>query len=44
MDDYDEYYKNLVAKHDKEIKPFGYDTIYSDANDLANLELIMKEL
>ena len=44
IDDYDEYYKNLVAKYDKEIKPFGYDTIYSDANDLANLELIMREL
>jgi len=43
-DDYDEYYKNLVAKYDKAIKPFGYDTIYSEAHDLADLELIMSEL
>ena len=44
IDDYDEYYKNLVAKYDKEIKPFGYDTMYSEAHDLADLELIMSEL
>lgn len=43
-DDYDEFYKNLVAKYDKAIKPFGYDTIYSEAHDLADLELIMSEL
>lgn len=44
IDDYDEYYKNLVTKYDKEIKPFGYDTMYSEAHDLADLELIMSKL
>jgi len=44
VDDFDDYYKNLVAKYDKEIKPFGYDTMYSEAHDLAELELIMSEL
>jgi hypothetical protein len=44
IDDYDEYYKKLVTKYDKEIEPFGYDTMYSAAHDLADLELIMSEL
>lgn len=44
IDDYNEHYKTLVANYDKGIKPFGYDTIYSEAHDLADLEQIMNEL
>ena len=42
--DYDDFYKTLVAKYDKQIKPFGYDSIYSDAQDLSDLEKIMSEI
>lgn len=44
INDYDEYYKNLVTKYDKGIKPFGYNTMYAEAHDLADLDLIMKQL
>jgi hypothetical protein len=44
LDSYDEFYKNLVSKYDTEIKPFGYDSIYSRAQNLAELDLIMKHI
>jgi hypothetical protein len=42
--DYDDFYKTLVEKYDKQIEPFGYDLIYSDAQDLTDLEKIMSEI
>ena len=41
IEDYDSYYKDLVIKYDKKIEPFGYESIYKEANDLSDLELIM---
>jgi hypothetical protein len=42
--DYDDFYKSLVKKYDKQIEPFGYDSIYSDAHDLADLEEVMSKI
>jgi hypothetical protein len=42
--EYDDFYKTLVAKYDKQIEPFGYDSIYSDAQDLVDLEKTMSEI
>jgi hypothetical protein len=39
--DYNEFYKNLIKKYDNQIEPFGYDSVYSDAHDLDDLEKIM---
>jgi len=44
VDDYDEYYKSLIEKYDKQIEPFGFDSIYSDSHDLADLELLMSNI
>lgn len=44
LDSYDELYKNLVSKYDTQIKPFGYDSIYSRAQKLTDLDLIMKQI
>lgn len=43
-DSYDESYENLVKKYDKKIDPFGYNSIYSEAHDLGDLELIMSKI
>jgi hypothetical protein len=43
-DSYDESYENLVKKYDKQINPFGYNSIYSNAHDLNDLELIMSQI
>lgn len=43
-DSYDESYENLVKKYDKRIIPFGYNSIYSNAHDLDDLELIMSKI
>jgi hypothetical protein len=42
--DYSEYYKSLVEKYDKHIIPFGYDSIYSDAKALNDINLIMSKI
>jgi hypothetical protein len=41
--DYNEFYKSLVEKYDSLIESFGYDSIYSNANDLSDLEEIMSK-
>lgn len=43
IDDYDEFYRSLVERYDKQIEPFGYDSIYSGAYDFAELEEIMRD-
>ena len=42
-DSYNESYENLVKKYDKQIIPFSYNSIYSKAHDLADLDLIMSK-
>ena len=42
--DYSEYYKSLVEEYDKQIIPFGYNSIYSDAKDLKDISLIMSKV
>ena len=44
IDDYDEFYKTLIKKYDNQIEPFGYDSVYSDAHDLIDLETIMNKI
>lgn len=41
IEDFNSYYKDLVRKYDKKIEPFGYDSIYNEAHNLTDLELIM---
>ena len=43
-DSYDEFYENLVKKYDKQIIPFSYNSIYSKAHDLTDLDLIMSKI
>jgi hypothetical protein len=43
-DTHDESYENLVKKYDKQIIPFGYNSIYSKAHDLADIDLIMNKI
>jgi hypothetical protein len=43
-DSYDESYENLVKKYDKQIIPFSYNSIYSKAHDLTDLDLIMSKI
>ena len=42
-DSYSESYENLVKKYDKQIIPFSYNSIYSKAHDLADIDLIMSK-
>ena len=42
-DSYNESYENLVKKYDKQIIPFSYNSIYSKAHDLADLDQIMRK-
>jgi hypothetical protein len=41
--DYDGFYRTLIEKYDKQVEPFGYDSIYSDAHELSDLENIMSK-
>ncbi|MEI7676743.1 MAG: SMI1/KNR4 family protein [Bacteroidales bacterium] len=41
--DYDKLYKDLVAKYDNDILPFGYNDIYSSSHDLEDFESIIKQ-
>jgi len=41
---YDEYYQAQVEKYDKDIKSFGYDSIYSKSHSLKDLHSIMSEI
>jgi hypothetical protein len=43
-DAYNESYENLVKKYDKQIIPFSYNSIYSKAHDLVDLDLIMNKI
>ena len=43
-DSYDESYEKLVKKYDNLINPFGYNSIYSNAKGLADLEFIMSKI
>ena len=42
-DSYNESYENLVKKYDKQIIPFSYNSIYSKAHDLADLDQLMRK-
>ncbi len=44
IDDYDEFYKTLIKKYDNQIEPFGYDSVYSNAHNLTELEKIMNKI
>ncbi len=44
IEDYDSYYKDLISKYDTKIEPFGYDSVYQEAHDLTDLEMIMTRL
>ena len=43
-EEYDEYYQAQIEKYDKQMKPFGYDSIYSEAHSLRDLNSIMNEI
>jgi hypothetical protein len=42
--DYDDFYKTLVKLYDTQIQPFGYDSVYSGAQDLSELKEIMNKI